>query len=94
MQHQVTATEAHRAIELAEGTLGRAGIRLADYRLLRAVNLIGPDSVYRGPDYWRLTFKRRDLVPATADKELGAGGELFVDVDIATATATIAGHGE
>jgi hypothetical protein len=91
---QVTATEANRAIELAEAAIDRSGAKPEAYRLIRAVNLTAPDGAYRGPTYWRLTFKRRDLVPATADAELGAGGEVFVDVDTAEAEATIAAYGE
>jgi len=51
-------------------------------------------SAYRGPAYWRVTFKRRDLIPKDAASELGAGGEIFVDVDLATSVAKISGHGE
>jgi hypothetical protein len=94
MLFQVTATEANRAIELAEAAIGKSGAKAEAYRLIRAINLMAPDGAYRGPSYWRLTFKRRDLVPDTVDAELGAGGEIFVDVDTKDATATIAGHGE
>lgn len=94
MPHCGSAIEVDHAIELAEDSLRQAG-SLADFRLLRDINLVGPDPVYRGPALRATPLQSRpDMVPGTADEELGAGGEIFVDVDTAAATAIMAGCGE
>lgn len=46
------------------------------------------------PGRWRLTYKPRRLVPGTAEQEIGAGGEVFVEVDLSTGDARVAGRGE
>jgi hypothetical protein len=89
----LTAKELGRAVELAEQTVTTSGANLAELRLTSAVNMMSGRE-YRGPAYWRLTFKRRDLIPRDATSELGAGGEIFVDVDLGANVAKIAGHGE
>jgi hypothetical protein len=89
MAIQETEREVHDAVALAEPVLAAAGAKPSDYRLLRAINLVSPKGDYRGPAYWALTFKRRDLVPADESSELGAGGEIRVDVDTAKRVASI-----
>lgn len=88
----ITAVEANRAVELAEKAIA-ARTRLSEYQLTSAINMVAGNE-YRGPSFWRLTFKRRALIPADAESELGAGGQIFVDVDIKTGVATITGFGE
>jgi hypothetical protein len=92
MLFPVTAAEVNRAVELAEKAIA-ARTPVAAYQLTAAVNMMAGNE-YRGPSFWRLTFKRRDLIPADAESELGAGGQIFVDVDLGTGVATITGFGE
>jgi hypothetical protein len=92
MLFSVTAAEVNRAVTLAEKAITSTA-RPTDYQLISAINLVA-GSEYRGPAFWRLRFKRRDLIPADAEGVLGAGGELLVDVDVHTGVATLVGHGE
>lgn len=92
MQLRVTAAEVNRAVDLAEKVIA-ARAPVAQYQLTAAINMVAGQE-YRGPSFWRLTFKRRDLIPADAESELGAGGQIFVDVDLKTGAATITGFGE
>jgi hypothetical protein len=93
MWFRLTAQELGRALDLAERVLIASGTVLAELKLTSAVNMMAGRE-YRGPAYWRLTFKRRDLIPKDAASELGAGGEIFVDVDLDANAARIAGRGE
>jgi hypothetical protein len=93
MKPHLTAPELGRAVELAEQAVLASGTALGGLKLVGAVNMMAGRE-YRGPAYWRITFKRRDLIPKDADSELGAGGELFVDVDLGASAAKISGHGE
>jgi len=88
----VTAAEVNRAVTLAEKAIS-ARARPADYQLISAINMVAGND-YRGPAFWRLRFKRRDLIPADAEGILGAGGEIMIDVDTQTGVATITGYGE
>ena len=89
----LTAQELGRAVELAERAMSASGAVVTELKLTNAVNMMAGRE-YRGPAYWRLTFKRRDLIPKDATSELGAGGEIFVDVDLDANVAKIAGRGE
>jgi hypothetical protein len=46
------------------------------------------------PDMWRLTFKMRRLIPFDRTREVGAGGEVSVLVDLRTGAATMGASGE
>jgi hypothetical protein len=93
MPSHPTAKELDEAVALAERAVVAGGAVLDQLKLTSAVNMMaGRD--YRGPAHWRITFKRRDLIPGDAASELGAGGEIFVDVDLETSAAKITGHGE
>ena len=93
MPSHPTAKELDQAIALAEQVVVAGGAALDQLKLTSAVNMMaGRD--YRGPAHWRITFKRRDLIPRDAASELGAGGEIFVDVDLDTGVAKVSGHGE
>jgi len=93
MPSHTTSNELEQAVELAERIVVAGGTALDQLKLTSAVNMMA-GSAYRGPAYWRVTFKRRDLIPKDAASELGAGGQIFVDVDLATSVAKISGHGE
>ena len=81
--------ELHQAAALALDSLESDGRSAADYRLIAAENRLG-----ESPDRWRLTFKLRRLLPRGRDEEIGKGGEVFIEADIAAGTARLAGTGE
>ncbi len=60
------------------------------YKLISAENLIGTAE----PHIWRLTFKLRRLIPKTPGSRIGAGGELFIEVDLSLDQARLCGYGE
>jgi len=85
--------DCREAIALAVALLGTEDLDPAQYKLVAAVLAIaGPD--YAGPHIWRLTFKLRSLIPQSADAEVGKGGEVLVEADVAGHTARLQGHGE
>jgi hypothetical protein len=58
-----------------------------DYILTSAQQII-----FRGKYIWRVTFKPRQLLPKDPSKGIiGAGGEIFVNVDLSTKTTEIGG---
>ena len=93
MPSHPTSKELEQAVALAERVVVAGGAALDQLKLTSAVNMMA-GRAYQGPAYWRITFKRRDLIPKDASSELGAGGEIFVDVDLDTSVAKISGHGE
>lgn len=85
--------ECQCAIRLAVDLLSDRGEDLDQYKLISVVNLIkGPD--YAGPQKWRLSFKRRALIPQGDQAEVGSGGELFVEVDLTAQASQFRGYGE
>lgn len=83
--------DCRRALELGVQLLSDS-VATETYKLISGENLIGsPDG---GPSVWRLTFKPKRLIPATSNERVGAGGELFVKVDLATGQAELLGYGE
>jgi hypothetical protein len=87
------ADEARAAIGLAVAFLPSVAPDPSEYQLVAAESQVRGADPPR-PDIWRLTFKRRALIPRTADAEIGAGGELFIEVDLASRGARLLGHGE
>lgn len=77
-----TSRECEEAVSLAEAMLPTIDIKPEDYKLVAAENLRDAAGVYRGPQFWRLTFKARHLIPHTHEGILGAGGEIFVEADL------------
>lgn len=92
--HRSTSRECEEAIALAEAMLPTIGANPPDYKLITAQNLSTPAGVYRGPQFWHLSFKLRELIPSTPQAEVGAGGEIFVEVDLTEQRAWLAGYGE
>lgn len=77
------------AVRLAEKLLVEKNVDLNQLTLVRA------EYIPRGAAFvWRLTLKRRDLLPATPEEPIGAGGETFVEVDVGAGQARITGTGE
>jgi hypothetical protein len=69
--------EAERAIDLAVGELAHLSLDPADYRLVE-VSL----QYHTSPSLWRVTFKPVALMPTPERLTIGAGGEVFVNVDL------------
>jgi len=88
-----TSRECEEAIALAEAMLPSVGKNPQDYKLIEAENLRDRAGAYRGPQFWYLTFKARELIPSTP-AEIGFGGEVFVEVDLAERRARVVGYGE
>src|SRR3954453_16844503 len=87
------AADCREAISLAVARLGTENLDAGQYKLVAAVLAIaGPD--YAGPHIWRLSFKVRSLIPQSADAEVGKGGGVLVEADVAAHHARLQGHGE
>jgi hypothetical protein len=81
------------AIGLAAGFLRTVTPDSSEYQLVAAESHIrgaGPIQ----PEVWRVTFKRRALIPTSASAEIGAGSEIFVEVDLVSREARLLGYGE
>lgn len=89
-----TSWECEEAVALAEAMLPTIGKMPQDYKLVAAGNLRSHAGAYRGPHFWHLTFKLRKLIPSSSEGILGAGGEIFVEVDLAEKRAWVTGYGE
>ena len=68
-----------RAVELSVAELTRLSLDPADYRVVE-VRLLYHES----PTLWRVTFKPVALLPTPERLTVGAGGEVFVNVDLDT----------
>ncbi len=80
--------ECAEAINLGVQSFIQQAINPEDYVLIAAETLHrGPK--YEGPKVWRLTFKLKSLIPQDQNGMLGAGGEVFVRVDLVTHLTTI-----
>lgn len=53
------------------------------FKLIGVTNLLKGASQPSGPSVWELTFKPARLIPPSTAAEVGAGGELFVRIDLA-----------
>lgn len=94
MTTNATDSDCQEAVALAESSLRASGARPDEYMLIRAENVLSGTSRCPGPRCWRLAFKRRDLIPTEMPAELTAGGEIFVEVNLAAKKAEITGYGE
>ncbi len=71
------------AVNLGVQSLIQQAINPENYVLIAAETLHrGPK--YEGPKVWHLTFKLKRLIPRDQNGILGAGGEVFVRVDLST----------
>lgn len=84
------ADDCHKAIAFAIELLEEGDFNFYELKLITAENLIKST----GPDVWRITFKPKRLIPSNIDSEVGAGGEIFVEVNLAENKARITGYGE
>jgi hypothetical protein len=65
-------------------------IDLSKYRLVAVESV----STGREPSLWRLTLKPCSLLPRSSNARIGAGGELFVQVDTARCAISSVTYGE
>jgi hypothetical protein len=89
-----TLAPCDEAVALAEAQFPEWNEDPARYQLVEARTFITPAGEYRGPAYWHLSFKLRELIPATVSEELGAGGLLYVEVELDRHEARLVGYGE
>ena len=85
--------ECQQAIDIANQFLPTLNLNPADYQLIKVENLVVTGDHYLAPQIWRLTYKLRDLIPEDGG-EIGAGGEVFIQVDISSGVARLQGFGE
>ena len=85
-----TAKECLEAIDRGILFLAERGEDLELYKLISVSNLLDGT----GSRSWRLVFKLKKLIPSAGPQEVGKGGELFVDVDLATDASQLRGYGE
>jgi|SRR5271154_222680 len=86
----VATKDCLEAITLLTQALRIKEIDFAQYKLILIENLLSSP----GPNNWRLTFKLRTLIPQTSQSKIGAGGEIYVQVDTGRRTAELVGYGE
>ncbi|CAN5332002.1 hypothetical protein BH23BAC1_BH23BAC1_17830 [soil metagenome] len=49
---------------------------------------------HNGTSIWNVILKNKHLIPDSPDQAIGAGGEIFIEVNLATGKAKITGYGE
>ena len=77
---------------IGDAFLPTLSLKPAEYALVEARN--GTDGAqYKGPAFWRLTYKSCGGRRPTVDP-VCKGGEIFIGVDLATGKATPLGTGE
>lgn len=89
-----TAGDCARAIQLAEQVLSAGGNEVSRYTLVCAQYTTATTREFAGVMSWRLAFKRRDLLPTGPNEPIGAGGEIFVEINLHDGRAVITGYGE
>lgn len=80
-----SAKECVAAIEIATSSAELRRIDLTKYKLIAARNLIAE----AGASVWQLTFKPNRLIPPNSGTRIGAGGEVFVQVDTRRKTVEV-----
>jgi hypothetical protein len=90
----ITASECTQAIELAERVLLHNHYKLDEYKIIKIENLILQGKQYKGSEFWSVVMKKKSLIPDGKNDIIGAGGEIFIKVDLKRKTASIIGFGE
>ena len=84
-RRQTISADLDRAVAVAISAAQETKHPLGDYRLTSAEQIL-----HQGKSIWRITFKPSRLLPADPSKELiGAGGEIFVNVDLEKQAAEV-----
>jgi len=79
-----TGTELLQAIKIAEEAIVKKNIKLSEHKIIKAENVLK-----KSPKFWFITFKKKSLIPAAENQIIGAGGEIFVAVDLSKNTVKI-----
>lgn len=88
------SVELEEAAALANAFLPTLDRNPKELKLVKAENLVFRGPSLLGPSIWRFTYKERSLIPKDGRALLGAGGELFIEVDLDKKKATFLGVGE
>ena len=86
--------ECRAAIELGLRALTAENLDGGPYKLVQVENLLKGAVPKSDPNVWRLTFKAQRLIPSTADAIIGAGGEIYFEVNLASGQAYLTGRGD
>ena len=88
-QETAETADVTEAISLSLAELETRSEKPSDYILIKAEQILVNNQFI-----WRITFKPKELLPADPSSEvIGAGGEIFVNVDPETKETTLR-HGE
>lgn len=82
MSNVLIDQEARQAVSLAAAFLPKLSLVPDEYRVIFVENILSGEKA--SPVRWRVGFKRRALFPSTPDGLIGKGGDVFVEVDVAT----------
>jgi len=89
-----TDSDYQKAIQLADDLFPELKLKRSDYKLIGIQNMVIKGQQYEGPHIWRITYKLSSLIPKDEMGMIGAGGEVFIKVDIKNNKATVTGYGE
>ena len=81
--------EVSKAIKLALNVMVGSENNPDEYKIIKVENLLA-----KGPSVWLVTFKIKRIIPKKKGGIIGAGGEIFITVDLDTNSAKISGYGE
>jgi hypothetical protein len=83
-----------QAIELSDSLLFDMDAQRSDFRLISIENMLIKGEEFIGPDIWHLTYKLKSIIPEDDKGMVGAGGEIFIEVNTKKRIAKILGYGE
>lgn len=86
--------ECSAAIKSGLQALTEANIEGGPYKLVAVESLLKGAVPESDPNVWRLTFKAHRLIPPEAGIEIGAGGEIFIEVNLKSGQARLTGRGD
>jgi hypothetical protein len=81
-------------ITLADELFPELELQRDNYKLIKIENLIVKGEKYLGPYIWHLTYKQKNLIHEDENEEIGAGGEVFIEVNLNIRKAKLLGYGE
>lgn len=91
---EVKDVEYLKVIELADNLFPTIEIERQEYKLISINNMVIKSSDYQGPHIWHLTYKLKSIIPDDENSIIGAGGEIFIEVNLIENKAKLLGFGE
>ena len=91
---EVKDVEYLKVIELADNLFPTIEIERQEYKLISINNLVIKGSDYQGPHIWHLTYKLKSIIPDDENSIIGAGGEIFIEINLIENKAKLLGFGE